>query len=39
MLFQEEASERLNRGLLAKEDAKSVIADVNRLFRESVKAG
>ncbi|OYR20028.1 ABC transporter substrate-binding protein [Brucella thiophenivorans] len=35
MPFQEAASERINRGLLDKEKAEVVVADLNRLFRES----
>lgn len=35
MLFQEAASERINKGLLDKEKAEVVVADLNRLFRES----
>ncbi|MCH4540122.1 ABC transporter substrate-binding protein [Ochrobactrum sp. POC9] len=36
MPFQEAASERINKGLLDDEKAEDVIADLNRLFRESV---
>ncbi|MDT6940063.1 extracellular solute-binding protein [Brucella pseudogrignonensis] len=35
MSFQEAASERINKGLLDKEKAEVVVADLNRLFRES----
>ncbi|MCL7997083.1 extracellular solute-binding protein [Brucella sp. 21LCYQ03] len=35
MPFQEAASERINKGLLDKEKAEVVVADLNRLFRES----
>ncbi|WP_247996478.1 extracellular solute-binding protein [Brucella tritici] len=35
MPFQEAASERINKGLLDNEKAEDVIADLNRLFRES----
>jgi len=35
MPFQEAASERINKGLLDNEKAEEVIADLNRLFRES----
>ena len=35
MPFQEAASERINKGLLDNEKAEVVIADLNRLFRES----
>ncbi|NKC03304.1 ABC transporter substrate-binding protein [Brucella haematophila] len=35
MPFQEAASERINRGLQGSEAAEQVIADLNRLFRES----
>ncbi|RRY13405.1 extracellular solute-binding protein [Brucella anthropi] len=35
MPFQEAASERINKGLLDNEKAEVVVADLNRLFRES----
>jgi multiple sugar transport system substrate-binding protein len=35
MPFQEAASERINKGLLNNEKAEVVVADLNRLFRES----
>lgn len=35
MPFQEAASERINKGLLDNEKAEDVVADLNRLFRES----
>jgi multiple sugar transport system substrate-binding protein len=35
MAFQQAASDRLNEGLAARQDARLVIADINRLFRES----
>lgn len=35
MAFQAQASERISDGLKAAEDAQTVIADVNRLFRQS----
>jgi multiple sugar transport system substrate-binding protein len=35
MTFQEAASERINKGLLDNEKAEDVVADLNRLFRES----
>ena len=35
MPFQEAASERINKGLLNNEKAEDVVADLNRLFRES----
>ncbi|MDR6432480.1 extracellular solute-binding protein [Brucella pseudogrignonensis] len=35
MSFQEVASERINKGLLDKEKAEVVVADLNKLFRES----
>ncbi|MFD1198422.1 extracellular solute-binding protein [Brucella gallinifaecis] len=35
MPFQEAASDRINKGLLNNEKAEDVIADLNRLFRES----
>lgn len=35
MPFQEAASERINKGLLDNEKAENVVADLNRLFRES----
>lgn len=35
MAFQHAASERINKGLKAGEDGKTVIADLNRLFRDS----
>ena len=35
MAFQEAASQRLNRGLLGREDPASIVADLNRLYRES----
>ncbi|MBR7654284.1 extracellular solute-binding protein [Brucella oryzae] len=35
MPFQEAASERINKGLLDNDKAEDVIADLNRLFRES----
>ncbi len=35
MPFQEAASERINKGLLNNDKAEDVIADLNRLFRES----
>ena len=35
MAFQAKASERISDGLMAAENAQTVIADVNRLFRES----
>lgn len=35
MTFQDAASKRLNNGLLSKEPARSTVADLNQLFRES----
>lgn len=35
MAFQQAASDRLNEGLAGRQDARRVIADINRLFRES----
>lgn len=35
MPFQDKASERINKGLLENEDGEQVIADLNKLFRES----
>jgi len=35
MAFQQAASDRLNQGLAGRQDARLVIADINRLFRES----
>lgn len=37
MPFQQSASDRVNRGLLEKHAAVEVVADLNRLFRESFK--
>jgi multiple sugar transport system substrate-binding protein len=38
MAFQQAASDRINAGLIGKERAGTVIADINRLFRESFKS-
>jgi len=35
MAFQEQASDRINEGLAGRQDARRVVADINRLFRES----
>ncbi|RAZ91321.1 carbohydrate ABC transporter substrate-binding protein [Mesorhizobium hawassense] len=35
MAFQEQASDRVNEGLAGRQDARRVVADINRLFRES----
>ncbi|MDX8533519.1 extracellular solute-binding protein [Mesorhizobium sp. VK25A] len=35
MAFQQQASDRLNEGLAGRHDARRVVADINRLFRES----
>ncbi|AZO32724.1 extracellular solute-binding protein [Mesorhizobium sp. M1B.F.Ca.ET.045.04.1.1] len=35
MAFQQAASDRLNEGLVGRQDARRVVADINRLFRES----
>jgi multiple sugar transport system substrate-binding protein len=35
MVFQQAASDRVNEGLIARHDASSVVADLNRLFRAS----
>ncbi|WP_315928740.1 ABC transporter substrate-binding protein [Mesorhizobium sp. SP-1A] len=35
MAFQEAASARINEGLTERQDARSVVADLNRLYRES----
>ncbi|MDG4881641.1 extracellular solute-binding protein [Mesorhizobium sp. WSM4884] len=35
MAFQQAASDRLNEGLAGRQDASRVVADINRLFRES----
>ncbi|RWG86667.1 extracellular solute-binding protein [Mesorhizobium sp.] len=35
MPFQQAASDRLNEGLAGRQDARRVVADINRLFRES----
>ena len=35
MAFQQRASDRINEGLAGKQDAGQVVADINRLFRES----
>ncbi|MDX8465385.1 ABC transporter substrate-binding protein [Mesorhizobium sp. VK23B] len=35
MAFQQAASDRLNAGLVGRQDARRVVADINRLFRES----
>lgn len=37
MPFQQAASDRINKGLIDKDDARSVIGDLNRLFRESFR--
>jgi multiple sugar transport system substrate-binding protein len=38
MAFQQEASDRLNAGLLGGHEARNVIDDLNRLFRQSFAA-
>ncbi|CDX50170.1 conserved hypothetical protein [Mesorhizobium plurifarium] len=35
MAFQQQASDRINEGLTGRQDAGQVVADINRLFRES----
>jgi multiple sugar transport system substrate-binding protein len=35
MAFQQRASDRINEGLAGRQDARSVVADINRLFKES----
>jgi multiple sugar transport system substrate-binding protein len=35
MAFQAAASQRLNQGLLARETPAAIVADLNRLYRES----
>jgi multiple sugar transport system substrate-binding protein len=35
MAFQQQASDRINEGLAGRQDARRVVADINRLFRES----
>jgi multiple sugar transport system substrate-binding protein len=35
MTFQQQASDRINEGLAGRQDAAQVVADINRLFRES----
>jgi multiple sugar transport system substrate-binding protein len=35
MTFQQQASDRINEGLAGRQDARRVVADINRLFRES----
>jgi multiple sugar transport system substrate-binding protein len=35
MAFQQRASDRINEGLAGRQDARHVVADINRLFRES----
>ena len=35
MAFQQQASDRINQGLAGRQDARRVVADINRLFRES----
>ncbi|AZO17145.1 extracellular solute-binding protein [Mesorhizobium sp. M2A.F.Ca.ET.043.05.1.1] len=35
MAFQPQASDRINEGLAGRQDARRVVADINRLFRES----
>ncbi|RVC73483.1 carbohydrate ABC transporter substrate-binding protein, partial [Mesorhizobium sp. M2A.F.Ca.ET.046.02.1.1] len=35
MAFQQQASDRINEGLAGRQDAGRVVADINRLFRES----
>lgn len=35
MAFQQQASDRINEGLAGRQDAGQVVADINRLFRES----
>ncbi|TGR73838.1 carbohydrate ABC transporter substrate-binding protein, partial [Mesorhizobium sp. M1C.F.Ca.ET.193.01.1.1] len=35
MAFQQQASNRINEGLAGGQDAAQVVADINRLFRES----
>ncbi|MDX3924666.1 MAG: extracellular solute-binding protein [Shinella sp.] len=39
MDFQQRGSDRINRGLLEREAAGRIVADLNRLFMESFKAG
>lgn len=35
MAFQQSASERINRGLLGRENARTIVADLNALFKDS----
>ncbi|MBN9553014.1 MAG: c-type cytochrome, partial [Alphaproteobacteria bacterium] len=35
MAFQQQAADRINEGLAGRQDARRVVADINRLFRES----